>query len=407
MSVVLCLGEDMVRVQSGLDLCLGLSNVREYKSLDEMRSSMFSQFMREYRNSNSRYRGSNTGTDVVEIKPSVLSDSTVARISRGSAEGFMSAFSNIEKPYDMKDSLKVTDIEEFVSINERLEDDLEEPSDEVLGSMDFSESYMDTELEDDPFGCNVDIDDVEFADGSIGLENDEYEYIEGYSNLEDDSMDYNEYSGRLEVSKEVYSEETSEILVEYIEGMEYVSNGIFLEENDSLRGYSVEETNSTEPKHSKGYSDARDVEELEYVVHGLYVDEVEEIEGFISTEYVSHGLWVDESTDSSEEKDEEVSIKEPISGYIEESDLFEEEENESINPFWQDLDKPVEQKSSENTVSMEDEGYSADVPSDIRMFLRQHPNSDMGYVLKFYPKKVVDKQLKLGRIYKRRGKLFI
>lgn len=62
-------------------------------------------------------------------------------------------------------------------------------------------------------------------------------------------------------------------------------------------------------------------------------------------------------------------------------------------------------EDSKNTSSVESEHI--EVPRDIRDFLRKYPNSPIEFVLKYYDKKDVEKQVKLGRIYKRKGKLMI
>lgn len=53
------------------------------------------------------------------------------------------------------------------------------------------------------------------------------------------------------------------------------------------------------------------------------------------------------------------------------------------------------------------EREKVDVPKDIRTFLKSHPSSTVDFVARYYPKKEIEKQLALGRIYKRKGKLMI
>ena len=53
------------------------------------------------------------------------------------------------------------------------------------------------------------------------------------------------------------------------------------------------------------------------------------------------------------------------------------------------------------------ESEKVDVPKDIRTFLKSHPSSTVDFVARYYPKKEIEKQLALGRIYKRKGKLMI
>lgn len=131
--------------------------------------------------------------------------------------------------------------------------------------------------------------------------------------------------------------------------------------------------------------------------------------------------FVDEEVEDSEEGYElsnEEKPKEGISVSYEEDeepwDSIEEDEPEDVEEDILQVDVSPEPPKVETVprfrseVSMEDEGSaSKDVPADLREFLRQHPCSPIEYVLKFYPKKEIDKQLALGRVYKKKGKLMI
>ena len=64
-----------------------------------------------------------------------------------------------------------------------------------------------------------------------------------------------------------------------------------------------------------------------------------------------------------------------------------------------DVNLEAEKSDSENE--------KIDVPKDIRTFLKSHPSSTVEFVARYYPKKEIEKQLALGRIYKRKGKLMI
>lgn len=156
---------------------------------------------------------------------------------------------------------------------------------------------------------------------------------------------------------------------------------------------------------------------LQFVEHGRFVED------YIEREYVSHGRFVEDyyenevedpcegeefyedGYDEDDYYEEEPFIEEPIAEEpfegvdlpVEEEDFFEYTEEEIV------VQEPVKQE-----VSMVDDGQGAvDVPKDLREFLRQHPCSDISYVSQFFSRKEIDKQIQLGRVYKKRGKLMI
>ena len=180
------------------------------------------------------------------------------------------------------------------------------------------------------------------------------------------------------------------------------------------------------------FSDKKE-DDTEYVSHGIYLDELpdnEPIEEPIETveeasnseEYVSHGIYLDELPDEevnvvqekSEEEEQEPMfssedidvIEEPRGKFHEDAEgtesIIEEIPEEGI-VITEEPNLEIEEEKLE--VSKDEEPEN--IPRDIRDFLRQHPGSEILYVQKFYPKKEIEKQVKLGRIYKKRGKLFI
>ena len=46
-------------------------------------------------------------------------------------------------------------------------------------------------------------------------------------------------------------------------------------------------------------------------------------------------------------------------------------------------------------------------PTDIVAFLKKHPKSDISFVLKYFSRKDIDKAMRLGRVFKRKNKLFV
>lgn len=214
----------------------------------------------------------------------------------------------------------------------------------------------------------------EFIEYSQEEEDEDDEFVN--STQEEEQEEFIEY---LQEEEEFSSEESIEEQDE-IPGRTYVDHGIYIE--DIIDG--------TVPINDLYYGDEDNLEEDEQDVEEDYDEEEQELDDY---EEVEEASFSDEFEE--DEYLEEEAIIEPIKNEIsiEDEDVEKEEE--------------VTIETPKNEVSIEDDGLGADVPSDIRTFLKQHPNSDMLYVSKFYPKKEIEKQLKLGRIYKRKGKLFI
>lgn len=157
---------------------------------------------------------------------------------------------------------------------------------------------------------------------------------------------------------------------------------------------------------------------LQFVEHGRFVED------YIEREYTDHGRFVedyyDEDPCSGEEfyedgyeEDEyatgdvlpisdESSSANPEEFIVEEGLPFDEED------YFKYKEETVVQEEVKPEVSMVDDGKGAvDIPKDLRDFIRQHPCSDVSYVMQFYSRKEIEKQIKLGRVYKKKGKLMI
>lgn len=233
------------------------------------------------------------------------------------------------------------------------------------------------------------------------------------------------------------------------EECEYVENGSFLEDmileepdedSEEVESEDIEDFEENEPD-KVDIEDTRDQEvevtnekvseiipkEVEYVEHGNFLEDLVQDESEEdSSDYEEYDEVSEESEDTEEsdsysedEYDEELPSIDEEESYetaddmpeesedIEPEGLFEDEEFETADI----VDKKADSKiipMVKKEVSMEDDGmYAQNLPRDVRDFLKLHPNSDMSYVLKFYPKKEIDKQIRLGKIFTRKGKLMI
>ena len=236
----------------------------------------------------------------------------------------------------------------------------------------------------------------------------EEDYEEG-EDVEYEEEEQEEYIESEEDEEEfIESEDIEEVQENIDDNKEYISHGIYIEdlidgtisiptidygnEDDTIEEY-VEEDEGNE---SIEWEEDNEDEEEDLSSDEIFLPEEEEVE---EEEW---DLEDDEDNLESQEEQEWTSEIEEDNQELGENWFSEDSENEVEIP---EVTESVQEIKKE--VSIEDDGPGADIPSDIRVFLKQHPNSDMSYVLKFYPKKEVDKQLKLGRIYKRKGKLMI
>ena len=241
--------------------------------------------------------------------------------------------------------------------------------------------------------------------------------------------------------------------------VEYVSHGIYLEDVDT--------SESNEEVSSK--SSERITPSQGFVEHGVFLDDVELEDSIPKDEDIEDAFEDEEidnfNEDVFEEEDDvEVTIEDTFDDAFE--DAFEDEEynnfeedtsDEDIESAFEDPDEDTsdedelergfsefestkgntedafEDTKEESTFVEEVEDFSEDflegntseeinveplpnlevskveepmeIPDDIRVFLRQHPNSEVSYVAQFYPMKEINKQIKLGRIYKKKCKL--
>lgn len=143
-----------------------------------------------------------------------------------------------------------------------------------------------------------------------------------------------------------------------------------------------------------------DVEEDEDAYSGWGSDEEVAEEDINSEEDEVFSSWGD--SEEVQEDDEEVA--EPLEKVEEADDLdfgmfdasfdFEEEVVQPKNKV-----EKVEVKETQDTIS--------EVPKDLREFIKMYPNCEISVALKYFSKKEIDKQLSLGRVFKRKNKLMI
>lgn len=151
----------------------------------------------------------------------------------------------------------------------------------------------------------------------------------------------------------------------------------------------------------------------------IEVSEVDEDDDFIvqqseGSEEPQEELF--SSWGSPEEQDD--TVEEVVEAEQPEVELPVTKEAMELDDFFASLDdcpedvniENVTKEVAEKVVSVEApkrEGIVTDVPSDLRDFIKMYPNCEMQFVLKYFNKKEIDKQLSLGRVFKRKNRLLI
>lgn len=290
----------------------------------------------------------------------------------------------------------------------------------------LNNSYNDTGYVEDSISCkknedNCYVEHGRFVEDYTDCSKEVVEEVDGNSflsfvsfNSSDSSSDINTYvpHGRFveDCSVEETSNESSEDSLNEYKTIMYSEHGRFIEEdkyNYSEHGRFVEDFEKPEEVEDEfelySNENEEDVEEDESLKLGNNVDTsleecVSNVEEFGLN--VNLNLFSSDSNFILEDlEDNNESIMKDNEGTSIDLEFIDTFDNKEVS----------KDEDSKNTSSVESEYMEEhiEVPRDIRDFLRKYPNSPIEFVLKYYDKKDVEKQVKLGRIYKRKGKLMI
>lgn len=204
-------------------------------------------------------------------------------------------------------------------------------------------------------------------------------YVEDYKNIEEDN------SGVVVNDVESKAEE----IIDFVDHGRYIEDYI-KEEKIEVKEEPVEVEN-TEIE-NENIDDLFNPEELETEINAL---EAENNEPEVDKE--NSGIFSSTNELNQKEKDSDLLDDFWLQMQSEVSLKSENTESELEN-ILSEIKEPVVEKVKEP---------EEHVPEDIRDFIREHKGSEIGYVAKFYSKKVIEKNIAMGRIYKRKGKLFI
>lgn len=227
-----------------------------------------------------------------------------------------------------------------------------------------------------------------------------------------DSSSLEKESSKLEIEKPNYMlfENTLENENTYSEN----------EDNDFItQNYNDEEVSEEDDDFINWGSDEVIDEDEEYSSWSNMDDEeVIEDETLEDNSYDEFSSW-----GSSDEEDEKIAEENSYDefSYWGNDDEVEDKVNDSVtskDDGW-DLDAfddsfdfeeekvPEVKVQTVSKIVAKDDQVVTGIPKDLRDFVKMYPNCEMSFALKYFSKKEIDKQLNLGRVFKRKNRLLI
>ena len=264
--------------------------------------------------------------------------------------------------------------------------------------------------------CDLELEDDEFITYSSYSENENNYSVNEKEVIENEDIELDKENTNLVNESEITELGDCEDYCE-LEDDEFIdySNGVSSDEEDvddfiNYEGFVSEEVvegySSEEEGFSWGsYEEGEEVEwenplvdeevEEEVLWENPLVDEEEEVYDEVGWDYPLV------STETEEEHDEEVLWENPLVDEDEEevlwgSPIIAEEVHKSSS-----LDKEEVKEEEINEVE------EIQVPKDLRDFVKMYNNCEMSFALEYFSKKEIDKQLSLGRVFKRKNRLLI
>lgn len=255
---------------------------------------------------------------------------------------------------------------------------------------------------------------METEDLEDSNDSDEEEMTDSDEVEEDDSEEVEE-----EDSEELYDDEDEDLYDE--DDYEDLTEDEDSEDEDSDEEDSEDEEDFEEDE-EEDFEDSED-EDSDEVDEDLYEDEEEDYEDEDSyvdiTEEDEEDEEVDEDDEDLEEEYEDiednteesgVSIEEPIKSApktIAKPKFYVPEiEDDDVDSFIESRqEKTIKQETPVQENTPVARAPSLQAPTDLRTFLRQHPNCKIEEVLKYFSKREVESEILKGRIIKRNGTL--
>lgn len=407
---------DMEVFQRDLDYYLNLSNTYDVRDINKFRKEV----IREYREKDQEILKKQQ-----EERLNLEKSNAVSVVDGAVAEEVENSSVDIGR----EGSSLGSEMEDFGDLREDSHDDLKDNESNILDELNEIEKLfrgVSSEVEDSVKDeCTVetendmvktepvkDVDTVEPEPITIQEDNKEYidhgRYIEDYSDrvaLDDavpkveEIIDFVEHGRYIEDYKNI-EEDNSGVVVNDVESkaeeiIDFVDHGRYVEdyvkeEKTEVKEEPLEvENTKTE---NENIDDLFNPEELETEINAL---EAENNEPEVDKENSS----ILSSTNEVNQKEKDSDLLDDFWLQMQSDISLKSENTESeLESILSEIKEPVVEKVKEP---------EEHVPEDIRDFIREHKGSEIGYVAKFYSKKVIEKNIAMGRIYKRKGKLFI
>lgn len=288
--------------------------------------------------------------------------------------------------------------DEIITVEEE-KCDLELEGDEFITYSSYSENENNYSVNEKEV---IENEDIELDKENTNLVNEseitELGDCEDSCELEDDEF--------IDYSNGASSEEEDDEFVDYSNGVssddvdDFINYEGFVTEGEVVEDYSSEEEGFSWGSYEEGeeveWENPLVVDEEEVALwENPLVDEDEEEEVYDEVGW-DYPLV---STETEEEHDEEVLLENPLVDEEEVlwgSPIIAEEVHESSS-----LDKEEVKEEEINKVE------EIQVPKDLRDFVKMYNNCEMSFALEYFSKKEIDKQLSLGRVFKRKNRLLI
>ena len=301
--------------------------------------------------------------------------------------------------------------DEIITVEEE-KCDLELEGDEFITYSSYSENENNYSVNEKEV---IENEDIELDKENTNLVNEseitELGDCEDYCELEDDEF--------IDYSNEVSSEEEDDEFIDYSSGVssddvdDFINYEGFVTEEEVVEDYSSKEEGFSWGSYEEGEEvewenplvDEEVEEEVLWENPLVDEDEEEEVYDEVGWDYTLA------SVETEEEHDEEVLWENPLVDEEEvlwDSPLVDEEEVLWGNPF---IAEEVHESSSLDKEEVKEEEINEveeiQVPKDLRDFVKMYNNCEMSFALEYFSKKEIDKQLSLGRVFKRKNRLLI
>lgn len=409
---------DMEVLQRDLDYYLNLSNTYDVRDINKFRKEV----IREYREKDQEILKKQQ-----EERLNLKKSNVVSVVDGAVAE----EVENSSVDTDREGSSLGSEMKDFGDLREDSHDDLKDNESNILDELSEAEKLfrgVSSEVEDSVKDEGIvetepvkDVDTIEpepangdMAEEQVTIHEDNKEYIdhgryvEDYSDrvaLDDavpkvmETADFVEHGRYIEDYKNTEEDSSGVVVTDTVprvtEMIDFVDHGRYVEdyvkeEETEVKEEPVEVENTA--IENENIDDLFNPEELEMEINALEAENNEP--------------EVDKENSGSSSSTNEVNQKEKNSDLLDDfwlqvqSDISLKSENteSELENILSEIKEPVVEKVKES---------EEHVPEDIRDFIREHKGSEIGYVAKFYSKKVIEKNIAMGRIYKRKGKLFI